>query len=324
MQRALQNKRSGTILAIDAVTLCKAAERELLNSILEQGNTECRPGDKQTKKRSLSALIKGVELAFHLVHRTLHRVSGAKSDNQCKGQVTYYLVCLFESIITALTQHCARPSDSANPSTRAVAGTTNTSQSAQHSEKEFSSDDEETTVHSLTELLCTMALSLDLARPEDREVMEGFLFVAFSRVGKLLALFTFSKWRSSPDIRPRPGLPVGLTAIRMEKLTPRNAQLEAKHLLVFLNNVLSCGPETSTTQSQLVQPMKERLYKSLLQAVFGDDDPFFKDGLTRPAIPPPQTCDTQQVDEDEFSEWFTEGLWRLVGWDMLSSLVRGS
>lgn len=306
LQRALQNKRSITTLVMDAVTLCKAAERELLGAVLIQSGAGNGSNKEKIKGHSLTTIVKGVELAFHLVHRALHRVAGGKCDPQLKGQITYYFVCLFESTLITLTQHCSAMARSILP---------NGNQS--------STDDGERVAQSLTDLLCTIALSLDLARPEDKEVMEGFLFVALSRAGKLLALFTFSDWRSPSNVCPDME-PAGLTAMKKEDLSPQHAKVEAKYLLIFLDNVLACESGASNPKPRLVLSLKDRLHKSLLQAVFGDDDPFFKEGLTRPTTPPRQTCDAQQADENGFSEWFIQGLWRLVGWDMLSSLVKRS
>lgn len=322
MQRALQNRRSSSILAIHAVTLCKEAEQELLTAIIVSNGMGNNSNSENARKPSLTTLIKGMELAFNLVHRTLHKITCAKDGTQCKGQVTYYIVCFFESTLTALTQHCAGESKmaaSGNLNERAVPG----QKASQRTQRDGtqSSNEKQETAQSLSDLLCTMALSLDLARPEEKEIIEGFLFVALNRAGKLLAFFTFSNWFSSPNDCPRPNPPEGLAAITPENLTIENAQLEAKCLFNFLNKVLGRDSEISTLQTELLQPIKERLQKSLLQAVFGDNDPFFKEGLTRPATPPPQSCDWQQLDELEVSEWFVQGLWRLVGWDMLSSLV---
>lgn len=306
LQRGLQNKRSNNTLVTDAVTLCKAAERELLNAVPVQSGPGNGSKQGKIKGPSLITIVTGVKLAFDLVHRALHRVASRKNDAQLKGQITYYLVCLFESTMTTLTQHCAAMARSILPK-----------------RNQSSADDGEKAAKSLTNLLCTMAQSLDLARPEDKEVMEGFLFIALDRAGKLLALYTFSDWRSPshvcPDIQP-----AGLTAMKEEGLPPQHAQAEAKHLLTFLSNVLTRESGIESTKSRLVPSLKNRLHKSLLRAVFGDDDPFFKEGLTRPTTPPPQTCDAQQTGENEFSEWFIQGLWRLVGWDMLSSLIKRS
>lgn len=320
MQRALQNRRSSSILTILAVTLCKTSEQELLTAVVV-GNGG--PDSEKARRPSLTPLIKGIELAFDSVHRTLHKIANAKDGAQFKGQMTYYIVCLFESTLTALTQHCAKEAASENPKTKAVSGK-KTAQQTRRREDQSPSKEKIETAQCLTDLLFTMVQSLDLARPEDKEVIEGFLFVVFNRVGKLLAYFTFVDWGPFSADCPISSSPEGFAVVMSEKLTVANAQLEARCLLNFLDKVLGHDSGMSTLHSEFLLPIKDRLQKSLLEAVFGKNDPSFKEGLSRPATPPPQHCDPHQLEDLEGSEWFVQGLWRLVGWDMLSTLVNKS
>lgn len=312
LQRTFQKRRNDSSLTVDAVTLCKAAELELLSTI-HRDNTAASQrevGDaQQIKEPDLRTVIKGVEWSFHLVHKALRKIAGLEIMEQSTGQITYYLVCLFESTMTALAQHCTIVSRQRNEGITA---------------QDQSSNTEVQTACHLTDLLCTMALSLDLARFEDQKVMEGFFFVALDRVGKLLALLVFNKLQVSsdtcPDLRP----PQGLVEMSEEGLSPHSVRLEAQHLIKFLDEVLGKDSfslsKASSVQSQFVRGMKGRLQKTLLRAVFGDEDPHFQEGLMRPATPPPLHGD-QQIDQPDFPEWFTQELWRLVGWDLLSSIV---
>jgi len=310
LQRALQRRRNASSLAIDAVTLCKAAEYELLSAIrrdIQPTNPAKYAQNEKTKVPSLLAVIRGMEVSFHLVHRSLKSISSAKNGSQSKGQVTYYLVCMFESIMTGLTQHCTAM-------------------------REQRVHDQGQIVHlkpdpykSLVDLLSTMMLSLDQSRQEDQEVMEGFFFVTLDRVGKMLALFVFNNLHLPTNVCPELRPPDGLAAMIQEGVSPQDIQLEAKYLITFLDNIL--GPESpltsdrSSMESQFVRKMKNRLQKTLLQAVFGSDDEIFQEGLVRPATPPPQNRDTRHVEQPEFPEWFTQELWRLVGWDLLRSTL---
>lgn len=311
LQRALQRRRNTSALSIDAVVLCKAAEYELLNAIQRETHTMNQMDNSQKEKAiqpSLLAVIRGVEVSFHLVHRSLKNISGAKNGSQCKGQVTYYLVCLFESTMAALTQRCT-----------AMCG-----------QKTYDQDHvvslKAEVYVCLTNLLSEMMLSLDLDRPEDQEVMEGFFFITLDRVGKMLALFVFNDLDLRTNVCPKLCPPDGLSAMRRENSSLQSIRLEAKYLMILLDNVL--GSESplnsrhSSMQSHFVRKIKNRLQKTLLQTIFGTDDPLFQDGVVRPTTPPPQNRDTRHVDQPEFPEWFTQELWRLVGWDLLNSTVR--
>lgn len=311
LQRALQRRRSSNSLAVDAVVLCKAAEWELLSAIQRDTQVSPRTGHASNQKANepdLLVVIRGVEVSFDLVHRSLKPISSSKNGSQCKGQVTYYLVCLFESTLTVLTQHCTAVPNQTNP---------DQSPSLRLKAEAYGN---------LTDLLSTMMLSLDPSRQEDQEVMEGFFFVTLDRVGKMLALFVFNNLHLPTDVCPKLRPPDGLAAMIREGVSSQGIQLEAKYLMIFLDNVL--GPDSSlnsahsSIQSQFVRKMKSRLQKTLLQTVFGADDPLFQDGLVRPVTPPPQNRDARHVDQPGFPEWFTQELWRLVGWDMLSSTLR--
>lgn len=309
LQRALQRRRGATSLAIDAVILCKTAEYELLSAIQREYQAIKQIGQTKNQKAkgpSLLAVIRGVEVSFHLVHRSLKNIAGARNGSQ--GQVIYYLVCLFESTMTALTQRCtAMRQQMTRDQDQAVA---------------LNADAYE----GLIDLLSDMMLSLDLNRQEDQEVMEGFFFVTLDRMGKMLALFVFRNLRLATNVCPKLRPPDGLAAMSWENVTPQDIQIEARYLMKFLDNVLGSesplNSHQSSMQSLFVRKMKNRLQKTLLQTVFGTEDPLFRDGLVRPTTPPPQSRDAHHLEEPEFPEWFTQELWRLVGWDLLNSTVR--
>jgi hypothetical protein len=173
----------------------------------------------------------------------------------------------------------------------------------------------------LVNLLCNLTTSLDLLREDDQKVVEGVCFVALNRVGKILALYTFDGMELPTDVCPTLQPPGGLAAIREEDLSLDSAQLEAKSLIKFLKRALRGGFsrtfENSDIQARFFGRMKDRFQKTLLQAVFGDE-PLFQEGLKRPATPPPQDPDSERVGNMTFSEWFTEELWSIIGWDMLN------
>ncbi|KAJ5678043.1 uncharacterized protein N7477_003676 [Penicillium maclennaniae] len=310
LQRALQRRRGASSLAIDAVILCKTAEHELLSAIQRELHITKQTGQIKSqngRNPSLLAVIRGVEVSFHLVHRSLRSIAGAKDRSQ--GQIIYYLVCLFESTMTALTQRST-----------ALRG-----RMSQNQDLAVFLKADATAYQGLSDLLSEMMLSLDVSRQEEQKVMEGFFFVVLDRIGKMLALFTFKNLHLATDVCSKLRPPDGLAALSRENRTPQDIQIEAKYLMVFLENVLgSKSPlkaHQSPMQSRFVQKMRNRLQKTLLQTVFGAEDPLFQDALVRPTTPPPQSRDVHHLEDSEFPEWFTEELWRLVGWDLLNSTV---
>ncbi|KAJ6102663.1 hypothetical protein N7486_005090 [Penicillium sp. IBT 16267x] len=334
VQRALQKRHNSRPLTTDTVTLCKVAESEILRAIIRLNTPENQPkilSSQPAQKPDLAAVTKAVELSFDLAHQALHKVIRAQEESYCKGQIIYYLVCLFESTMGALTQLCTASTrtDSSTILRETSKGNKRKTKNQGKSQKKKAPMDpkekklktEKNAAQLLLDLLCTMALSLDLTRSEDQEVMEGFLFIAIDRVGKMLALFVFENHSLPSESCSDLEAPQGIRAMKEEGLTHEMAQLEAEHLIRFLDQVL--GPRISETEimhSHFLRNMKGRLQKTLMQAVFGDDDPLFREGLVRPVTPPALSDNGRSSAGQEFPEWFTEEVWRLVGWDMLSSI----
>ncbi|KAJ5527287.1 hypothetical protein N7513_011446 [Penicillium frequentans] len=334
VQRALQKRYNSGSLTTDAVALCKIAESEVLGAIIRLNIPENQskiPSNQQNQKPVLTTVIKAAELSFDLVHQALHKVMGVQEEYYCKGQIIYYLVCLFESTMGALTQLCtASPqTDSRTALQETSNGNKKRTQGQGISQKEKApiiskkkrQKIEKNAAQLLLDLLCKMAMSLDLTRSEDQELMEGFLFIVIGRVGKMLALFVFDNHPLPSDSCSDLKAPQGIRAMKEEGLTQGMAQLEAEQLVRFLDQVLgSQVSDTGILHSQFIQNMKGRLQKTLMQAVFGDDDPLFRAGLVRPVTPPALSDNGRSSTRQKFPEWFTEELWRLVGWDLLNSI----
>jgi hypothetical protein len=327
LQRRTASSSEANSLAVDAVILCKSAEQRLIRTIQNESNmTEQKPSQtEQSNMPDTEAVMNGVAIAFHLTHKALHKIAEAGNCAQHQSQVIYYLVGLFESTMTALTLHCTAMSKKTpvTDNTKSGRGKKSATQTdAQNKRtKEKSTSTKNDVASRLADLLCTMALSLNLTRTEDQEVMEGFLFLVINRMGKMLALHVFHDLRLPMGICPGMTFPEGLEAMTDEGLMPNEAQLEAKYLVRLLDRILSAeslhSPLETTAARQFIANSKDRLQKTLLRAVFGRDDHLFREGLRRPHTPPPQVLDGEQTDQNKFADWLTQELWRLVGWDVL-------
>lgn len=316
---------------MDVVILCKSAEQRLIQTIQNESSmTEQKPPQtEQANMPDTDAVLNGVTVAFHLTHKALHKMAGAENATQHQGQVVYYLVSLFESTMTALTLHCTAISKqkSVTKDTKSGGAPKSATQPDEQNKrtKEKSSPTKNEITSRLADLLCTMALTLNLTHTEDQEVMEGFLYLVLNRMGKMLALHVFHDLRLPMGICPGMTFPDGLEAMTDEGLMPNEAQLEAKYLVRLLDRMLNAespqSPLEASAARQFVANAKDRLQKTLLRAVFGPDDHLFREGLRRPHTPPPQVLDDQQMDQEKFSEWFTQELWRLVSWDVLRTVL---
>jgi hypothetical protein len=313
LQKALQKKpntnSSINSLAIAAVVLCKSAEQKLIKTVQdgsilnEQKSSQI--GATQANSPKIDVVFNGVTVAFHLVQKALQKLTATENGKQHQGQVTYYLVGLFESTMRALTSHC-----------------TSISKKSDHSIKRKIQITDNEEASRLADLLCTMAISLDLSRTEAQEVMEGCLFLVLDRMGKLLSLHVFHDIRLPMGLCPKMTFPEGLDAMTDEGLMPNEAELETRHLTQLLSRMLDVESRQSSLETsaarQFIANAKDRLQKTLLRAVFGPDDHLFHEVLRRPQTPPP--LDSPPMEQEKFSDWLTHELWRLVGWDVLRTV----
>ncbi|KAJ5152298.1 hypothetical protein N7492_010593 [Penicillium capsulatum] len=328
LQRAIQKRQKYSSLATEAVILCKEAEREILLAVQRPetfSDSEISLLADPDRDPDLVTVIKSVEMSFDLAHNALQKLQNDESCETYKSQVVYYLVCLFESTMTALAQYCAKVDDNqrnSNLEPPPASAKSRRKEKAKTTQKSSCSNSK--IAECFTSLLCTMTLSLDLRRCDDGKIMEGILCISTSRLGKILALFTFGDNRK-PAICSEMGRLNETMA--MKTLPTKNIQLEAKHLISFLETALFHSSRSiwlnETEQSQFFHNAKDRLQKTLLKAVFGSNEPSFQGSLRVPETPPPQDCSPTSSEQAEFPEWFTQKLWRLVGWDLLITMTKG-
>ncbi|KAF3384923.1 hypothetical protein F1880_002573 [Penicillium rolfsii] len=330
LQRTLQARRPKTkSLAVDAVILCKEAERGLLNAVQVEITSATQPPKTfptpRAKEPEFTAVVNAVQKSFQLVYQVLHKIPEGADNGQSQPKVIYYMVCLFESTMTGLTQYCTAVSKETEAGKRAK-GTTqvNWKQKKAVYPARGSTSAKTDTARVLAKLLCETALSLEMNETCDRKVMEGYLHIVLDRLGKMLALFTFDGMKLPTNLSPEMRPPEGLAAMEAEGISPQTAELEAKQLIYFVERLVkteTLSLSTSTISSPRISSLKlqESMKKTLLQAVFGKDDPLFQGGLERPATPPPTDAYAPPNQKLDFTDWFVRELWRLVGWDILAT-----
>ncbi|BDD55910.1 hypothetical protein MPDQ_003288 [Monascus purpureus] len=346
LQKVLQKRPSCSNIVLAAVALCEATAKELLNAVDQNQvkDSTCRLKPARTVLRTeipdFTSVLHGVEIAIGLLYQALNKLSGTGGKRDL-GQVTYHLVRLFDDTMVVLQKHCKARTNKSTATSKAGTKYQRTKQSAKskHSkmsrpvEAHLSTTGDDVSMH-ITRLLSTMALSLDPSSAEHRDLLEGFLFILLSRVGKLLCLFVFRDLRLHPDLKVNTAklpLPEGLIEADMSEVSLHSAQLEAKHLvwllervLAFLDTVPSLPSSPSQKQAlngEFILGIKEKLQSTLLQAVFGANDPLFQQSLKYPARPESSELDRLrkcvQVPEQSVPDWFTQEVWRLLGWDIL-------
>ncbi|RDK36899.1 hypothetical protein M752DRAFT_310592 [Aspergillus phoenicis ATCC 13157] len=343
LQKVLQKRPNSSSIVSAAVELCATATKNLLDAIEQPAvSRSTKKTIPQPKRPDILAVLNSTESAFRILIQTFKKLSASGQQMRDAGQVTYHIVRLYEVIIEALSRHCRIRTEqklresqiSIKPSRqrqKAEAKRPKTGH-ADNAQSYGGERDEIATQMSL--LLGRMALSLEIDCVAKQNVLEGFVFVLLSRVGKLVSLFVFHDLRSQPDLQMDDAkfpLPRGLDGIGMDESTLPAAAMEAKSLIWPLERILllledapsmSSEPSHACTNKQLAAKLKQKLQTTLLHSVFGADS-LWQDTLQNPVQPDERDLERlrtySQVPEQSVPDWFVQEVWRLIGWKMLAA-----
>lgn len=329
LQKILQKRPNRSSIVQAAVYLSKTAADLLLNSVREKKATASR--SKTTislhrKEPEIISVIRSVECAYNLIYQALGKISGPERDKPDVSQVIYHIVCLYNAAMKTLEQYCKTRAEQLLDTTKSTAKSAKQKQNSKFKRSGPKPDDE--IAGQIIRLLGTMILSLDVSFSEHQDLLEGAVFILLNRVGRLLCLFVFQDLQVRPDLRIDPWklpLPHGLKDVELNEKSLCTAKMEAKHLIWVLERILTYldSSPPSPSSRMFTSKIKESLQNTLLQAVFGTDDKFFQKSLQCPVLP--DTLDLErlracaQIPEQAVPDWFTQEVWRLLGWDILMS-----
>jgi hypothetical protein len=288
----------------------------------------------------LSCAIRASARAFISVLVGLGAISSNSAERQLPSLVIYESVNMFKTILDSIwdSARSALSTRSASPS-RANKGRA----------KATSSTKESNAPRTLAQFFNALMSHLDKNDPNHREIFEGLLFILMERVGKRLFYCTFGRNRSATvegDIAlpPSHDHPAVIARQDMETMAVR---LEVRSLVTILERAISLAPYhinariTSTSpvsksqktsgiarsltvrnlpsasKAPLSTQAKDRLQRTLIKCMFGQDDhDEFSDVLRMPArlggLP-----SVAKVEDKDVNEWFQGEVWRLVGWELL-------
>ncbi|PYH90427.1 hypothetical protein BO71DRAFT_422284 [Aspergillus ellipticus CBS 707.79] len=339
LQKVLQKRPNNSNIIKAAVELCGTTARKFLSAVGESNRSRPKSKIILPKKPDVLAILHSTDSAYGLLIQALKKLSVTEQTLRDVGHITYQLVRLYEAVLEILRRYCLLKSEQTLLNTNTSAMITRQKQKAKEKGSKtgcFNNiqedlDDEIATQMSL--LLSKMGLSLNMSCINDRGVMEGFLFVLLSRVGKLLCLFVFQDLRLRPDLHMDPSklsLPEGLKEMDLDENSLHAAAMEAKHLIWPLERILaaletpSLSPSDSSTAPQstpFIARIKEKLQGTLLQSVFGPDSIWVK-VLQNPAQPEDRDLERlracSQIPEQSVPDWFVQEVWRLLGWELVA------
>ncbi|PGH19413.1 hypothetical protein AJ80_03913 [Polytolypa hystricis UAMH7299] len=348
LQKLLQKRLDQDSLAVASVEVCKAAET-MIRSGVESTSSRKYPTAKNAalkpREPELEEILTVTGRCYPFLLQAIKKLSSSDQAINSKGLVTYHIVQLFRVCLEELHQYAlsmAKRSLNREKESRGKRAKTKSTLKAPQGPEALAVGNENV-LSSFSHLLASMILSLNTSRRDHHDILEGFLLFFIEHVGKTLGMFVFHELHSNPELRlDSPNLPplASLPAHREAAASERAAGWECKHLVWILERVMSFVdkhqtstpepsqqdvPTTAMVSSQgysLLEDARHKLQNTLLKAVFGTDDPEFKNSLDFPCEPPDYLRDKPLLPlppskKEDASQWFTQEVWRLLGWDVL-------
>ncbi|KAK2797689.1 hypothetical protein FQN50_009113 [Emmonsiellopsis sp. PD_5] len=352
LQKQLQKKTDPNALVSISVGFCEAADMSIRTALHSKANSSNRATTLQSLAPDIRHTLRGLTQSCPVILRALNKLFD--HDRKCSGigVITYHLVKFFQRALEHLHQYAVSKvkakvaqEKGSNKKSKQRSRTKTTKTSTPNSTSN-GTEEEEVTLKAFSHLIATMILSLNPVRPEENDLLEGFLYAVLDHVGKTLCLFVFKELHSNPALRsnsdklPMPGNfnELNLCTDKME-IAQRAAGIEARHLIWILERVLAftnqfeTPPATPTSEDRgpaasnksppsILESVKVKLQNTLLKGIFGEGHEF-NNTLKLPEMPSYSVADgdlsrwSYADAEKEPSEWFTQEVWRLIGWDVL-------
>jgi hypothetical protein len=203
------------------------------------------------------------------------------------------------------------------------------------------------TLNLISKFLCGIIEALDPKVQAHKSLFEAFAFMTLNKLGAKLYLLVFGYARG-PSIADE--IAISNEPDEIEDTTHNAAsdlraqqlkagKLEAPYLIHLLTRIMNTAPAhldaivmtkagkpkqayKGSMKGAITISAKERLQRTLVNCMFGEeesaaDDPF-RDCLRMPTING-KALPVPKIEEPEIQEWFKEEVWRLLGWEILSS-----
>jgi hypothetical protein len=342
LQQALYKKPSTCSVTSAAVELCKSAEKAIISVVQDSKPMLKTTGTQQNQNPAPLSVLSALERAHELLHRGLDKLIGSADAMKAVGILKYHLVCLFETAMCALQQRCrvgveemaTRSKPTKKQKRVLILKLSKAVNLTGHSPHVNSNDD---IAARIANVLMTMILKANNSTSKRETLLDGYLFVLLNRVGKVLCQFVFQDLELRPDLRidsTKLPCPDGLIEASLDDVSLQGMEAESKHLIWLVERAIALTgtssilsmpesvtetniPPSGSISVSLQSIARKRLQNTVLQAVFGEDDPLFSDAL-KPLERPADLHFLSQPPKQATREWFTKEVWRLLGWDVLT------
>lgn len=353
LQRLLQKRSNPEYLAIAVSELCKAANKAIGSAIENEKGSMTPPNRRILSRRQdpgLQCVLFAMGRFYPSLLEALKKASNVVGASGSAGLITYQITWLFKMTLGHLHQYTLSkvkgeltrekpPNRKARHNTRAK-----TAKSAIPMAASLSVE-EPRVLNYFSRLLTSMILSLDPSKDEQNNVLDGFMCSILEDVGKTLSIFIFRDLYSNPDLRLDSAnlpTPVPLAGKHIDEVgmaaIERAAECESNLLVWILERAMALirqHDERASVSSNVPPPTPKfspaaglfersriRLQNTLLKSVFGTDDQKFRDSLHPPEAPEAKIADMPAewpgaCPGKDIGQWFSQEVWRLLGWDVL-------
>jgi hypothetical protein len=323
----MRKKPNWAVLCVNTIRVCKAAETAVTSI--------CNDKQKTTTERNPVTILSVVEEAHRVACQCLNKMLRSNEGQKYEGQATYHLVSFVEVVLHALDKLCrfqALEKDKTKQNSEKVTSKNAGTKSPKAPETNTPDELSESVRH----LIAGMLLTSTTVIAKYENILEGYLFVLLRRVGTVLSAIEFNEMVSNPELQAsetKLPLPDGLVrAGCSDAVSFQASQFEAIHLAWLLEKavalVYSLSMKSPFSVSDGLRPVqnekesllrftKKKMQRTLLKAVFREDEPLFLDSLKRPQ---PGKISIMGTEDEMDSEWFSREVWRLLGWDILESI----
>ncbi|PSN66256.1 hypothetical protein BS50DRAFT_621961 [Corynespora cassiicola Philippines] len=190
----------------------------------------------------------------------------------------------------------------------------------------------------IARLLITFLASLDKNDTDHQEIFEGFVYLLLERVGEQLYYFTFGHFRQDTLEKE---IAAGDEKDGSTNRRDMALHYEAKALVVILERAMGLAPNhmnpaskgqrtsarlartlslknlPTTSRSQLTQQARDRLQRTLIKCMFGDEDGDEFLEVLRMPVRLAAAPKTASIGNEHVGEWFRTQVFKLCGWELL-------
>ncbi|EZF35261.1 hypothetical protein GTR04_2876 [Trichophyton interdigitale] len=345
LQTLLRKKTNPEAIALAIESVCRTVETALLTAVQEEiAQRPPAKGSRQIAKFPIQDISKFLDVIFPSILQGLSRTSSLHDAGINTKSIVYHIARLFQRIMQQSYQYALLKASPEGTYEKSPAQSREKPKARSNKKKKKPcikpAPKVENILGCFANMACTMFGSLDTAKPEHRDLLEGFTFVILEHVGMVLGFFTFkdlSPLTEPTTLNLKLAIPAYLTTAYndIKAPAPDIAEIAAvwnsKHLIQLLKlailfmdqhqkvdevaaESIDCGREEG-----LASNAKTKLQNTLLKGVFGADDISLGDSLNfPPETPSGIACPEPSINPQESpGEWFTQEVWTILGWDSL-------